>query len=308
MRQRRTNGIIAAALLATTAGMLAGCKGSSESGKRKVAESFTGSSAVELGGIPERTPASQISGPVSFKDAQAVYDEKRFDDAVQLFQGYTTQKPENAWGHYMLGLSAWKAGDAGQAEGEFLRAIELDPTHVKSRYNLARVYLEKEEPAKAAEQVESALKIDSTSAEGLRLLGRARDDLGLVKEAEDAYREALKRDREDFWSMNNLGILFIGQDRPDEALGVLSRAVQLQPEHALFRNNLGMALELNGYFGEAGKAYQAAVEKDSSYQKAIDNLARVSGHEDKPGLPPIDLEMLAQNFVGEIDGWKVSQN
>ncbi|MBI4500361.1 MAG: tetratricopeptide repeat protein [Gemmatimonadetes bacterium] len=276
--------------------------------KRKAAESFTSSGSVELSSIPDRKPAGEVTGPVSFNDAEAAYEQKQFDDAVKLFKGYTTQKPENAWGHYMLGLSAWKTRDFGQAESEFLRALELDPTHVRSRYNLARVYLDQEEPAKAAEQIESALKIDSTSAEGFRLLGRARDELGLLKEAEQAYREALKRDNRDFWSMNNLGLNFISQDRAGEAVGVLSRAVQLQPEKALFRNNLGMALELNGYFVDAGKAYQAAVEKDSSYQKAIDNLARVSGHEDKPGLPPLDLDVLAQNFVGEIYGWRVSQN
>jgi hypothetical protein len=69
-----------------------------------------------------------------------------------------------------------------------------------------------------------------------------------------------------------------------------------------------MALELNGHFVKAGEVYQKAVETDPQYQKAIDNLARVTGLEDKPGVTPVDLDLLAQNFAGEIEGSKVSQN
>jgi len=38
------------------------------------------------------------------------FNEKRYDEAVRLFNTYTTEKPDNVWGFYMLGLSAWKTG------------------------------------------------------------------------------------------------------------------------------------------------------------------------------------------------------
>src|ERR1051326_5575426 len=145
-----------------------------------------GDPATETTGLGNTTGV-EVTKPVSFASAESAFQEKRFDEAVSLFKGYTTQKPENAWGHYMLGLSAWKTKDLGQAESEFLRAIELDSTHIKSRYNLARVYLDGGETEKAVEQIESALKIDSTSPEGFRLLGRAYDGMGQLKQAEDAY-------------------------------------------------------------------------------------------------------------------------
>src|SRR5690349_1872953 len=55
-------------------------------------------------------PALVISGPVTFEMADSAYRERRYDDATVLFRTYTGGRPGNAWGFYMLGLSAWKSG------------------------------------------------------------------------------------------------------------------------------------------------------------------------------------------------------
>src|SRR5205814_895894 len=52
-----------------------------------------------------------VTGPVSFEDAHSAFQENRYDEALRLFTTYTTEQPDNVWGYYMLGLSAWKAGD-----------------------------------------------------------------------------------------------------------------------------------------------------------------------------------------------------
>ena len=309
MRQGRINWAVAAVLWGIMSLVATGC-GSSKGKETKMVSELS-ATTVPTGGEtrvgPEKTP-TVVTGPVSFKDAETAFESKQYDEATTLFKGYTTQKPENPWGHYMLGLSSWKGGDLEQAETELLRSIELDPTHVKSLYNLGRVYLDGGVPEKARSQIEAGLKLDSTSGEGYRLLGRANEGLGKLPEAEQAYRMAVKLDTEDAWAMNNLGLVFIQQQRPDEAIGVLARAVQLKPDNARFQNNLGMALELNGYNTKASEAYQAAIGIDSSYTKAIDNLARVNGREDKTGLPELKLDEVAQNFVTEIESSKVSES
>ena len=67
------------------------------------------------------------AGPVSFADADAAYQAKRYKEATGLFEQYTAQRPTNAWGHFMLGLSASKAGDLAKAEGAFEEALKIDP-------------------------------------------------------------------------------------------------------------------------------------------------------------------------------------
>ena len=310
MEQRRTKSLVAAAIIGTmTFGTMA-C-GDSKDGKEKLADTpeltVRPASNVETVGTTGGSPAVE-TGPVSFEEAKKTFDGGDFHEASRMFKGFTTTKPDNMWGHYMLGLSAWKEHDFEQAETELLRSIEIDSTHLKSRYNLARVYLDNGEPEKAVDQIRVGLTLDSTSSEGYRLLGRSQDQLGQLPEGEQSYRIALKLDQQDAWTMNNLGLNLIQQNRPEEAIGVLARAVQLKPDNARFENNLGMALELNGYVVKAGEEYEKAVALDGSNQKAQQNLDRVKGHSDKPGIPELKLEEVAQRFAGELEGEKVSES
>ena len=79
----------------------------------------------------------------SFADGEAAYRAKKYDEAMAIFAGYTERRPGNAWGHYMLALSAWKSGDAKKAESAFEKALSIDPRHVKSLVNLSRVFIER---------------------------------------------------------------------------------------------------------------------------------------------------------------------
>ncbi len=84
-------------------------------------------------------PEAASREPVTFDDAESVFFEKRYEEATRLFAAYVEQRPENTWGHYMLGLSAWKNGDYELAEQSFDKTLERDPKHLKSLRNLGRV-------------------------------------------------------------------------------------------------------------------------------------------------------------------------
>ncbi|MFQ5510684.1 MAG: tetratricopeptide repeat protein [Candidatus Krumholzibacteriia bacterium] len=254
---------------------------------------------------PEADVASapEPAKEVTYEDAEAAFHEARYDAAVELFTRYTDRKGENPWGHYMLGLSSWKAGDPVGAERAFGRALELDPRHVKSWLNAGRVLLDLGSPQDALARVERALELDPESNAGYRLQGRALHELGQTEEAVAAYRRAIQIDHEDAWSMNNLGLVLIRDERFDEALPALARAVELRGDVASFFNNLGMALERTGHFRAAEEAYRSAVTIDVSYEKAAANLGRIEAVLQDPTLEPVDLGVLARSFVDEIEGW-----
>ncbi|HET6836997.1 MAG TPA: tetratricopeptide repeat protein, partial [Gemmatimonadales bacterium] len=256
---------------------------------------------------PSVTTATVESKPVTYEQAESSYTSGDYPSATQLFTLYTEKHPENAWGHFMLGLAAWKNGDSDRALSAFDRALELDPNHRKSMFNSSRVLLEKGQPQEALERIEQALGQEPLSTEGLRLLGRAKYQLGKVDEAIDAYRRALSTDERDVWSMNNLGLIYIEQERSSEALGPLARAVQLRGNAPVFQNNLGVALERSGYPAAAAKAYEAAIQVDSSYTKASVALARVTSGEQQPESEPVDLDSLAEQFHSDIASWRGSE-
>jgi tetratricopeptide (TPR) repeat protein len=241
--------------------------------------------------------------PVSYADAEAAYTGGNYDEAVDLFAAYTRSSPDNPWGHYMFGLSAWKAGDPEQAIASFDEALRLDPQHRKSLLNSARVLLETGRPGEALERVERAQGIEPLSGEGLRLLGRARYELKQIPEAIDAYQRAIALDERDGWAMNNLGLIYIQQDRSDAALPILARAVELRSNSPVFQNNLGTALERTGHFAAAKAAYEAALTADKTYAKSAASVARVAPHV-QGDTTTVDLAALATDFQAEVQRWR----
>ena len=256
----------------------------------------------------ETTPvvAPEPPRPVTYAEAESAFLESRYDEAVELFASYTDRRSENPWGYYMLGLSAWKAGDNLHAEDSFDRALELDPTHVKSWLNLGRVLLDEGRAEEALEMIDEALALEPESSVGFRLQGRAYHQRGLLDDAVDSYRQAILIDDSDEWSMNNMGLVLIEQERFDEALPPLARAAELAPDNAIFHNNLGVALERTGHYRAAEDVFRSVLAIDETYVKAEISLLRVEELKESPDVLPVDLAELARSFVDEVEGWRES--
>ncbi|MGH7518810.1 MAG: tetratricopeptide repeat protein [Gemmatimonadales bacterium] len=278
------------------------CKGQSRTATvaATVATSVDSSTPVEAPSAPD---LSRPLPPVSYEDAETAYRNGRYSDAAELFAAYTEAKPDNPWGRYMLGLSAWKAGDLSRAEQAFDEALTLDPTHLKSMLNSTRVLLERGKGDEALERINTAIETAPQSGEAFRLRGRALAELGRNDEAIEAYQRAAALDEEDGWAMNNLGLLYIQLGRYTEALPPLARATEIKPRSPVFQNNLGQALERLGHVSQAKQAYEAAISSDSGYAKASTGLARVNALTDTPEVADVDLKALADEFRTTVQQW-----
>jgi len=251
--------------------------------------------------VSEVSPAPTLrTGNVSYPEAESEYRAGRYQDALDLFTVYTEEHPGNAWGHYMLGLSAWKAGSLDDAETGFRTALEIDPSHLKSRNNLTRVLLDGNRPGEALPVIQEAVSGHPESGEAHRLLGRVYHNLGRTEDALRAYGDAVERDPKDLWAMNNMGLLLIEAGRFDEALGPLARATQLASSEPVFQNNLGIALERTGHYTEAARAFRAGLASDDTNEKLMANLDRVQALRESPGLAPVDLGELASRFESRL--------
>lgn len=211
---------------------------------------------------------------------------------------------DDAGSAHAAGLVRRKEGDFRGAEVAFERALALDPRHVKSLLNLARVLLDQQRDHEALERIDQALALDSTSSDGVRLLARVHHRLGEAEKAVASYRRALVLDERDVWAMNNLGMLYIEQQDPASALPPLARAVALRPTAPVFQNNLGMALELTGHLVEAKQAYDAAVRADSTYRKAVKNAERLADIVTDPAEPSAVVRDQAELFRQHVRMWK----
>jgi len=290
-------------VIATLIPFAAGCGGAGEAKTTSTSAGATPTvSAASPASVGTETPGAVVA--VSYESAESVFGAGHYPEAAELFTAYTTTHPDNPWGHYMLGMSAWKTGEQEKALNAFDQALRLDPSHRKSLFNSSRVLLESGRPKEALARIDTALAQEPMSNEGLRLLGRARYELGEVDGAIQAYRRALSIDERDVWSMNNLGLIYIQQDRSSEALAPLARAVELRSNAPVFQNNLGTALERSGYPTAAAQAFEAAIAVDSTYAKASVGLARVTSGDQKSESTPVDLAALSSQFQADIETWR----
>jgi len=290
------------ALALALVSIAAGCKGSEKS--RATSTTAGATPTVSAATAPVTSEEPSVTTPVSYETAESVFDEGRYAEASELFTTYAGAHPENPWGHYMLGMSAWRAGQHEKAMSGFDQALQLDSTHRKSLFNSSRVLLETGRSKEALERIQKALSLEPMSGEGLRLLGRVRYEEGKIDQAIEAYQRALSIDDRDVWAMNNLGLVYIQQGRSTEAIPPLARAVELRSNSPVFQNNLATALERSGYPVAAAKAYEGAIAADSTYAKASVGLARVTGGGQQSESTPVDLEALSQAFQAQIESWQ----
>lgn len=309
--KRRSGGgfglVVISAAWVSLAWVVAACGDSGDEAGNVVTTVAAATAPVAPVSPPTTPPAPVEAEPsvpehVTYGDAETVYRTGKYRDAMELFSVFALRHPEHPWGHYMLGLSSWKAGELERAERALGRAVELSPKHVKGLVNLARVLLERDRPAEALERVETALEIDPEAPETWRVMGNALSDLGENDEALEAYRNALSLEGEDVWSMNNMGLVLIRQARYEEALPPLARATGLAPKTAPFQNNLGVALERSGYPREAAVAYRAAL--DAGSEKAQISLTRVEKVGTVGDMATLDVAALAATFAEDVARWK----
>ena len=86
--------------------------------------------------------ASQLPGEpyALFHFGCAMYEAKRYDEAIGIFASAIRLKADVRAFHYRLGL-AWRAvSHPARATESFRKALELDPTHSYSNYELGRCY------------------------------------------------------------------------------------------------------------------------------------------------------------------------
>lgn len=119
----------------------------------------------------------------------------RDEHAVQLLRSAAKADSDNSLVHYDLGLALAQSGDPELAAPHFERALELDPRHKESLYNLAQA-VQAVDPEKAREYRErfAALKAeeqDTDRAGTLWNFALAEAQKGRWAEAFDLFQQAL---------------------------------------------------------------------------------------------------------------------
>ncbi len=146
------------------------------------------------------------------------------------------------------------------------------PTTLKESFDLVKSASLEEAQARTAPKVKRkargiAGKKPRDAASWVALGNELRQSVGRVREAERAYREAIKLDEKSAEAWGGLaGVLHVESGRHHEAEAAYGKAIELEPNAAWYRVMLGLLLhEKLERYEEAEAAYRNAVELDPSF-------------------------------------------
>lgn len=197
------------------------------------------------------------------REGNRLYDEKKFNQAVEAYTKAIELNPEYATSYNNRGFTYKNLKEFDKALADLNRAIDLNPDYVNAYYNLGNTY-------KALGDYDKALADYSRAIE-------------LNPDYVNAY--------------NNRGFTYNNLKEYDKALADLNRAIELNPDFVEAYNNRGFAYHNLKEFDKALADFDRAIELDFGCAIAYHNRAevyRALGQEDKAAADEAMYEKLTK--------------
>ncbi|HYM32019.1 MAG TPA: tetratricopeptide repeat protein [Candidatus Cybelea sp.] len=180
----------------------------------------------------------------------------------------------------LAAVARHRAGQIGEAETLYRRALEQDPRNADALHLLGVIALERGRPKEAVELIGKAVQIAPNFAGGHGNLANALRAAGRTDEAMAHFARALSLQPGNPEFLSNLGAALLDQGRFAEAAERCRQAIALQPDMAEAHGNLGVALKATGALNEAEAPLRRAVALKPGLafaQRALGDLLRESG-------------------------------
>lgn len=220
--------------------------------------SFSQSTVVEINQLLQQKQfrkAEQLASffveenPSNFEAIELLGDayghQKNWDDAIEQYKKLVDAKENNANYHYKYGgalgmkaleVNKFKAlGIIGDVKEAFLKAAELDPEHIDTRWALVELYMQlpgiiggsKKKSLKYAEELEQLSKVDGFLAKGYVYEYDKEPEL-----AESYYKKAIKVGGS-LTCFEKLTSLYEKENRPNDAISNIEQAHKKHNRNAL---------------------------------------------------------------------------
>jgi len=177
----------------------------------------------------------------------------------------------------LLGEAYVEVGVLDTAHQYLSRAVRLDPTDARAFDDLARIWRSWGYPNLGLGDAYRAIYYAPESPEAYNTLGTLLQAVGQRRPARQAYQRALTLDASAAYALNNLCYLSVLEGKAASALGECESALQINPNVAVTRNNLGLAYASLGELQSAHREFSRnARPAAAAYNLGIVELA--TGH------------------------------
>jgi tetratricopeptide (TPR) repeat protein len=212
--------------------------------------------------------------------ARTVHRNADWRDERTFFEATLRYAPTSAVVHGNLGRVYFESGEIEKAKGALARAVEIEPSHVRSSdaYNLLGMIAQSEgHPEEAIRLYRRAIEINARPADAYTNLASVLLDLGRVDEARGALEAALHADPTLPVAHVNLGNILVHAGDIAGALREYQRAIQFDPSYPLAHRNLGRLYLLQGRPELAEAEFRAALSLEPDSVSARQGLEAAVG-------------------------------
>ena len=214
----------------------------------------------------DKDPESSV---LHFLLAETLYNRGLHEDAMRSVRKSIELNPENPDALYLIGFILGDLGRSEEAAEANRRAVMLNPTLVRAQANLSlETYRRDVTPSRQ----------QRTSAGAHITLGRALRQKGYFQEALREYEKAIEGGEANAEVLMAMLELYLLQRDTGAAIATADRFAREFSPTAKTWNGRGVALQLEGRHAEAEQSYTRALEIDSSYPFAHNNLGVLFWH------------------------------
>ncbi len=231
----RASGFAAAALVMLAA--MAGCQTLSQ---EQPAE-------PEIVVVPSVEPVA----PGTLNLVERAMAEGRLDDAGRLIERVLLAEPDNREAQLLLAELHLASGDAEAATPIFEALIEDDDVGARALQGLGIALTLQGVLDRGVEYLQQAVARDSSLWRAWNALGYYHDSNRDWAAAADSYGKALAGNPDSILIYNNRGFSMLMQRRLEEAVTDFNRALRIDPEFEVARENLRLALAWQGKYVHA---------------------------------------------------------
>lgn len=205
-----------------------------------------------------------LTGDASIQSAlAAIWDGWQEYDMARRHAEQAVQLSPTASAYEVLGRIHLHADAPAKAAKAFLSGLELDSKSAVLLANTGYAFMLQSDWKTAQDFLQRALAVDSSIGEAGNNLAIVQSRLGNF----DGALQQLMKINEPAAAMNNLGVLYLAQEKPAEARAAFQEAVRIDPSYARARSNLV----------QAPAPSSAAASSSSSRPPAIVYLAPAEG-------------------------------
>jgi tetratricopeptide (TPR) repeat protein len=224
-----------------------------------------------------RLPNGRLNADFLLRNARLLFHASEFALAANIFGTLLREKERTDSASHWLARCLEAQGKEAEAAELYEQSIQFKAT-LEAYQRLAGLHIRKQRDKEAAQTLARAANLKDldtgTRYELFKAAGNCWSRADLRKEAEGAYREALRIRANSDSVCTNLGALLVKEGRLQEARDLFQKAIAIQPRNDRAHSGLGSALYALGDKRQAHDAFAKALEIRIENPHAIFHLVK----------------------------------